>query len=81
MQRVIGLMSGTSAVGVDAALVEIREDSLRSQVRVLAHATYPYDAAIPFALLVHATAHGRPGNGPGATGARRAVVLGKIVPA
>jgi anhydro-N-acetylmuramic acid kinase len=81
MQRVIGLMSGTSADGVDAALVEIQEDSLRPQVRVLAHATYPYDAAILFALLAHATVHGRPGNVPGATGARRAVVLGKIVPA
>jgi len=37
--------------------------------------------AILFALLAHATVHGRPGNVPGATGARRAVVLGKIVPA
>jgi anhydro-N-acetylmuramic acid kinase len=44
---------------------------------------YPNEAleAILFALLAHATVHGRAGNVPGATGARRAVVLGKIVPA
>ena len=44
---------------------------------------YPNEAleAILFALLAHATVYGRPGNVPGATGARRAVVLGKIVPA
>ena len=151
MQRVIGLMSGTSADGIDAALVEIQEDSLKPQVYVLAHATYPYDATLraqilaasypqssgvdlichlnvalgecfaaaamavahtagvpleqidligshgqaiyhipeasttpprcPSTLLAHATVYGRPGNVPGATGARRAVVLGKIVPA
>ena len=51
VQRVIGLMSGTSADGVDAALVEIQEDNLRLQVRVLAHATYPYDAALRAAGL------------------------------
>ena len=201
VQRVIGLMSGTSTDGVDAALVESQEDSLRPQIRVLAHATYPYEVAlreqilaatypesssvdlichvnvalgecfaaaaigvahtagmpldqidligshgqtiyhipeasttqprcpstlqigepcviaertgittvadfrlrdglapctvmtpdtygypnatleaILFAMLAHTTVHGRPGNVPGATGARRAVVLGKIVP-
>jgi anhydro-N-acetylmuramic acid kinase len=44
---------------------------------------YPNEAleAILFALLAHTTVHGCPGNVPGATGARRAVVLGKIVPA
>ncbi len=51
VQRVIGLMSGTSADGVDAALVEIQEDGLRPQVRVLAHATYPYDAALRAQIL------------------------------
>src|SRR5215510_2778124 len=51
VQRMIGLMSGTSADGVDAALVEIQDDSLRPQVRVLAHATYPYDAALRAQIL------------------------------
>src|SRR5262245_49367476 len=51
VQRVIGLISGTPADGVDAALVEIQEDSLRPQVRVLAHATYPYEAALRAQIL------------------------------
>jgi anhydro-N-acetylmuramic acid kinase len=35
---------------------------------------------LAFALLAHATIHGEPGNVPAVTGARRAVVLGKIIP-
>ena len=43
----------------------------------------PGDAkeAMAFAFLAHETLHGRPGNGPSATGARREVVLGSITPA
>jgi anhydro-N-acetylmuramic acid kinase len=37
--------------------------------------------ALAFAILAHETMLGNPGNVPTATGARRAVVLGKIVPA
>jgi anhydro-N-acetylmuramic acid kinase len=36
--------------------------------------------AIAFALLAYQTAHGRPGNVPTATGAKRVAVLGKIIP-
>jgi len=36
--------------------------------------------ALAFAILAHETMNRRPGNVPSATGARRAVVLGKIVP-
>lgn len=35
---------------------------------------------LAFALLAQATLHGEPGNVPAVTGARRAVVLGKIIP-
>jgi anhydro-N-acetylmuramic acid kinase len=37
--------------------------------------------AVAFALLAHETMHGRPGNVPGATGAKRRVILGSITPA
>jgi anhydro-N-acetylmuramic acid kinase len=35
---------------------------------------------LAFAILAHETLRGRPGNVPSATGAKKAVVLGKIVP-
>jgi anhydro-N-acetylmuramic acid kinase len=36
--------------------------------------------ALAFAILAHETLHNRPSNVPNATGGRRAVVLGKIIP-
>jgi len=45
--RVAGLMSGTSADGVDAAIVDIRG----RRVRVLAFETYPYQAALRSEVL------------------------------
>lgn len=53
--------------------------------RVLTSADYGIDVdakeAIAFAILAYETWHRRPSNLPSATGARRAVVLGKIIPA
>lgn len=48
---VIGLMSGTSADGMDAALVEIRGHGLRTSARCLAFVSIPYDAAVRNEIL------------------------------
>lgn len=44
--RVIGLMSGTSADGIDAALVEWPDSEATSPFRLLAHAEAPYPPAL-----------------------------------
>ncbi len=55
--KVVGLMSGTSADGVDAALVDIRGVGHDLKVRLLAFHTLPYPA--PFrARLLRAMTHG-----------------------
>ncbi len=51
MQRVIGLMSGTSVDGVDAAIIEVRDEVPAIQVQVLAHETYPYPPYLREQLL------------------------------
>ena len=45
-KRVVGLMSGTSVDGVDAALVEIRGHGLETQVELLAFHSHPFAAEI-----------------------------------
>ncbi len=45
-KKVIGLMSGTSADGVDAALVEIKGHGLETQVELIAFHCFPFDAEI-----------------------------------
>jgi len=49
--KVIGLMSGTSADGVDAALVDIRGAGHDLKLSLLAHRTFPYPAEFRVRLL------------------------------
>jgi anhydro-N-acetylmuramic acid kinase len=53
---IIGLMSGTSADGVDAALVEILPARERPAVRLLAFETLPYPAGLRERILAVASA-------------------------
>jgi anhydro-N-acetylmuramic acid kinase len=48
---VAGVMSGTSADGINVALVRIQGRSFRTRFRVLGHRQYPYPAAVRRALL------------------------------
>ncbi|MEX0602740.1 MAG: anhydro-N-acetylmuramic acid kinase, partial [Bacteroidota bacterium] len=41
VKRVVGLMSGTSVDGVDAALVELRGSGTETRLRVIAFDTFP----------------------------------------
>ncbi|QFS44298.1 anhydro-N-acetylmuramic acid kinase [Nostoc sphaeroides] len=49
--RVIGLISGTSVDGIDAALVEISGTELDLKIELLAGATYPYPAQLREKIL------------------------------
>ncbi|HEY5649550.1 MAG TPA: anhydro-N-acetylmuramic acid kinase [Nitrospiria bacterium] len=44
--RVIGLLSGTSTDGIDAALVDITGRGIRARLRLLNFATFPYPAGL-----------------------------------
>ncbi len=50
-QHIIGLMSGTSVDGVDAALLTIHGSGLATRVQVLAHDTFPYPPALRTEIL------------------------------
>jgi len=53
---IVGLMSGTSADGIDAALVEIRGSGIASTVHQLAFETYPYPKGFNKFLLKNSDA-------------------------
>lgn len=59
--KVIGLISGTSTDGIDAALVEITGRGLSSQLRLVRFSTYPYPRALR-GRLVRLTHEGRVGD-------------------
>ncbi len=54
--KVVGLMSGTSGDGVDAALVDIRERHGSLRVKFLAHASLPYPDGLRRRVLSASTA-------------------------
>ncbi len=49
--KVIGLMSGTSADGIDAALVDVRGGKKHLQIKLLAFALYPYPSSLQKTLI------------------------------
>ncbi|WP_017317452.1 anhydro-N-acetylmuramic acid kinase [Mastigocladopsis repens] len=51
MTRVIGLISGTSVDGIDAALVDISGTNLDIKIELVAGATYPYPADLRERIL------------------------------
>ena len=53
--KVIGLMSGTSADGVDAALVEIVSGGAQPAIRLAAHETVPYPSGLRERILAVAS--------------------------
>ena len=53
--NVIGLMSGTSADGVDAALVDIQTDGTRPALRLLAFESFPYPPGLQARILTAAS--------------------------
>src|SRR5574341_345162 len=53
--KIIGLMSGTSADGVDAALVEIGPEDDRPAIRILGYETLPYPAGLRERILAVAS--------------------------
>lgn len=50
-KKVIGLMSGTSADGIDACLVEITGNGIDTKINILDFETYPYHVATRNAIL------------------------------
>jgi anhydro-N-acetylmuramic acid kinase len=77
-------LTGLDAVGWNSSL-SLSPSSLKRELQLLTHEDFGMTSSakepLAFAILAHETLLGQPSNVPSATGARRAVLLGKIVPA
>ena len=51
IKRIVGLMSGTSADGIDAVVVEVTGNGIHTKLKQLAFATYPYPKGFKEFLL------------------------------
>ena len=50
-KKIVGLMSGTSADGVDASLVEIKGKGFETEVNLIAFDTFPFSTDIRQRIL------------------------------
>lgn len=71
---VAGIMSGTSADGIDVALVEISGAARSARIRLRAHASFPYPAQVRRAVLASMNAQ----NASVAELARLNILLGEL---
>jgi anhydro-N-acetylmuramic acid kinase len=55
-KNVIGLMSGTSADGIDAVLVELKDSGTKTKIRQTAFYTFPYDSKLKEFILRNSSA-------------------------
>ncbi len=55
-KNIIGLMSGTSADGIDAVLVEVRDSGTKTKIRQTAFYTFPYDSKLKEFILRNSNA-------------------------
>ena len=53
--KVIGLISGTSTDGIDAALVDIKGKGLNSRLKLIAYKTYPYPKGLKERIIEAST--------------------------
>jgi anhydro-N-acetylmuramic acid kinase len=75
-------LTGMDAVGWSSSF-SLSPSTLKRELQLLTHEDLGMDSSakepLAFAIMAHETLQGQPSNVPSVTGARRAVVLGKII--
>lgn len=84
LQIILGGGGAKNPTLVRMLTAALANEGLNLAASIFTHEDFGMDSSakepLAFALLAHATINGEPGNVPAVTGARRAVVLGKIIP-